>query len=459
MCPILARPDNGPISAETATVPAATGWLDGAWTWITNLPAWVAPATLAGVLLAALVTFPVLRAQARKAGERTAGATLERDRKDRQLLVAALVPAVLFWLAVLTGSARGLIAFGRDNLHWHDGWEYLVPFTLDGVAVSFGVLAFRAIRKERNPDRATRIAWGAMIASAAIQYGHEAGLIDGSALGGGYLALLSLLGMLIFHEFLGQFEDGAAWIKRDNPKFGMRWLTWPTNTACAWFAWRNYPPAEGTKATVGNAVGHLEGVRRAKAQRRTETVDAPAWWTVLAPWARISQLATALAEQRSTVDAERALRENVAADVQRLLAEHDTAIRDLREQHRRETELLRSEAAEQIDTLRAEHAAHVSRIRDRATTAPAGAPARTSVKTAPSSTASESRLSNDEAVELMLKTHPEPGYEWGTREVNRLTGAGFGRVPKLIAAVREHHVRQAGAAGRNTPEDDKEQAS
>jgi hypothetical protein len=37
----------------------------------------------------------------------------------------------------------------------------------------------------------------------------------------------------------------------------LRWLTWPSNTLCAAIAWRNYPPAEGTDATVLNAVDKL----------------------------------------------------------------------------------------------------------------------------------------------------------------------------------------------------------
>lgn len=466
---------HGPMSPEPDVVTTSGGGAWGeTWAWITNLPGWIAPTALAGILTTALLTFPLLRAQARKAGQRTAGVRTEEDRKDRHLLIAALVPAVLFWMAVLTGSARGLIAFGRDTLHWHHGWEYLVPFTLDGVAVSFGVLAFRAIRKERNPDRATYIAWGAMLASAGIQYAHEAGLADGSALGGLYLALLSLLGMLIFHEFLGQFEDGVDWIQRANPKFGLRWITWPSNTLCAWFAWRNYPPDEGTRATVGNAITRLEWVRHKKAVDRAETVDAPAWWMRFTPWIRSAQLAHALTEHRSELVAERALRDNLSTDIRRLMAEYDERLRALRQEHRTEleqaTERGRSEVAEQLEQLRTEHselrtehtalkAEHVSRIRDRNTPAPTGTPARSSTKTAPVQPAPDNRLSNDEAVTLMLAEHPERDYEWGQREVARLTGAGFGRVPKLIAAVREHHDRSAGAGDRNTPEDDTKEQS
>jgi hypothetical protein len=43
-------------------------------------------------------------------------------------------------------------------------------------------------------------------------------------------------------------------IRRENPKFGLRWLTWPTNTLLSAIAWRNRPPAEGTPGMVAAAV-------------------------------------------------------------------------------------------------------------------------------------------------------------------------------------------------------------
>jgi hypothetical protein len=57
--------------------------------------------------------------------------------------------------------------------------------------------------------------------------------------------------MTMFHEFLSQFEDGTEnHVRRENPKFGLRWLTWPSDTLLAAIAWRNYPPAEGSPGTV-----------------------------------------------------------------------------------------------------------------------------------------------------------------------------------------------------------------
>src|SRR4051794_31380680 len=110
-------------------------------------PTWV-PAALAGVLLVIVAaTWPTARRRAYKAGQRAAGHSPTGDRRDQALFIAALIPGFAFLVAVLAGSQRGLVAFGRDNLHWHDGWEFLVPATLDGVGLAFGFLAFRAVRR------------------------------------------------------------------------------------------------------------------------------------------------------------------------------------------------------------------------------------------------------------------------------------------------------------------------
>jgi hypothetical protein len=136
------------------------------------------------------------------------------------------------------------------------------------VSVTFAFLAFRAVRMKKAPDRCYRVVWGAAVASATVNFAYEYTHSGHNIIAGGYLALLSLFGMVMLHEFLDQFEEGAAYVKRGNPKFGLRWITWPTNTFCAAVAWRNYPPGEGTEATVLNAVANLDRVRVLKRANR-----------------------------------------------------------------------------------------------------------------------------------------------------------------------------------------------
>lgn len=261
-----------------------------------------------------------------------------KARRDSQLLIATLVPAALFWLAVLVGSGRGLTAFGRDTLDWHNGWDWIVPATLDGVAVTFAGLAFRALWKGRNPDRARRIVWSATATSASLNFLHELLKDHGNGLGAVYLGILSVLGMAILDEFLGQFEEGAGYIKREKPRFGLRWFTLPYATLCAWLAWTNYPPeleteqgpdgVERTKpVTIRMAIDHLEVVRVAKAEQRNER-DArrstlPAW-TRVAPWIRARKLQAMLDRSNRSIAAERHTTE------QRLRAEQEQALRLLR---------------------------------------------------------------------------------------------------------------------------------
>ena len=199
---------------------------------------WVVLAVLN--MMMTIGTWSTARRRMRRAGQRVANPGLvsgPAKAKDTALTVAAMIPAALFWAMVLAGSFHGLIAFGRQVLGWHDGWEYLVPGTLDGVSVTFAFLAFRAVRKQKAPDRCYRVVWGAALASATVNFAHEYTHSGHNIVAGGYLALLSPFGMVMFHEFLDQFEEGASYIKRANPKFGLRWITWPTNTFCAAVAW------------------------------------------------------------------------------------------------------------------------------------------------------------------------------------------------------------------------------
>lgn len=423
------------------------------------IPGRVWAVAFGALFIGSVILLPVLRVQARKAGARSAGATSASDRRDRVLLWASLTPAFLFWLAVVAGSFRGLTAFGRQALHWRDGWDWLVPFTLDGIAVAFGILAFRAINARRSPDRSMRIAWTAMLASSAINFFHEANT-TGSYLGGGYLGVLSLFGMLIFHEFLAQFEDGAEgeWIRRTAPKFGMRWLTWPSNTACAWVAWRNYPPADGTKATVANAVAHLERVRADKRTRAAaEFTPRPTGWARILPNVRAKQLDAALAartaeraEMSARLDAVMA---DFAAAEQRWseraekLAEQVTALGTERDAERVrvadaersavEAEQRAGALAEQVSALKAE--------RRKPATGARGKKAPEQPEPDPEHKPGAPRLSDAEAVAVLLSEHPEHTYAWTSREVHRLTGAGFGRIPKLLAMVAERHAKTSGA--------------
>ena len=90
---------------------------------------------------------------------------------------------------------------------------------------------------------------------------------------GVYLAALSVFGMVIFHEFLAQFEEGAEYVRRNKrPPWGLRWFTSPYTTFCGAVAWENFPPADGTLATVLNGLANLERARAIKRNAAEERI-------------------------------------------------------------------------------------------------------------------------------------------------------------------------------------------
>jgi hypothetical protein len=116
------------------------------------VPVGVWATIIVGNLLATIFT----RSWAGRRVRRVGAAPLRRAGvMEIALTVAAMVPAGLFWLMVLAGSLHGLVAFGRDVVGWRDGWEYLVPGTLDGVSVTFAFLAFRARGASPSPAGGT----------------------------------------------------------------------------------------------------------------------------------------------------------------------------------------------------------------------------------------------------------------------------------------------------------------
>src|SRR5262245_1792371 len=89
------------------------------------------PAGVWATLVAANVVRPIAMwrlagRRLRWAGQRTTHPDLLSSRaraKDTALTAASMIPAALFWAMVLAGSLHGLVAFGRDVVGWHDGWE------------------------------------------------------------------------------------------------------------------------------------------------------------------------------------------------------------------------------------------------------------------------------------------------------------------------------------------------
>ncbi|WP_431728543.1 hypothetical protein [Verrucosispora sp. TAA-831] len=316
--------DNGPawwqraFEAVGAALDTVPGWL------------WLALAT------ALFIALLVMRRRIDKAHRFAVPKTGDKPKKLGALFAVAVAFAGLLWAGVLVGSGKNLIGWARDTLNWRDGWDWLVPWTLDGVAIAFALLMFVAVKVGRPTGRAYRVVWGATITSATIGFSHEYDGTAASLAAAGYLGLLALGAMAILHELLDMFRShSGVKVARVNPVFGFRWVTWPTNTAAAWFAWQNHPPKPlpagasdeqiAWHGSVGHAVRHLNTVRRAKRIHAYEVdrfaggVPAVGWarWN---PILRVRELSAALADLRQSAAAElAATRADAAANLARVV--------------------------------------------------------------------------------------------------------------------------------------------
>lgn len=237
----------------------------------TVVPTWVMVIVVGVLTLSLLGGVPLARAAGRRRGHRLAHpelfTKLGEKAKDTALFLAALVPSILVWLAVMGVSFVGLTGFAADVMKWHHWTNMLVPLSLDGISVSFGAWAFVAVKRGRHPGRAYKIVAAAATMSAVLNFvhGHE----KYSVWAGGYLAFLSFAGMAMFHELLDQFMaalDDEVALKTRYPRFGQRWLYAPISTFAARRTWIVHPPGD-LKPTVENALEWHQQVRATKAVR------------------------------------------------------------------------------------------------------------------------------------------------------------------------------------------------
>lgn len=226
---------------------------------------------LLGLVIIGAVLMAISRGRTRKRALSWAENASNRERlKDKALFLAALVPSLLVWLAVMGVSFIGLTGFARDVMHWNHWTNMLVPLSLDGISVSFGAWAFVAVKRGRHPGRSYKIVLAAATMSAVLNFVH--GRTEYSIWAGGYLAFLSFAGMAMFHELLDQFmaqlDDDALFRGIKKPRFGERWLWAPVTTFQARKAWIVYPVPVVVKPTIGNSLKHLERVQEALGKKK-----------------------------------------------------------------------------------------------------------------------------------------------------------------------------------------------
>ncbi|KAA6215295.1 DUF2637 domain-containing protein [Streptomyces albofaciens JCM 4342] len=231
---------------------------------------WLAPGVLLLVGVTAAVVV-VLR------GRRTADATPGEDswersqeRRRRKEAVYGTASYVLLFCCAAVAAAlsfHGLVGFGVSNLNLSGGWEYLVPFGLDGAAMFCSVLAVREASHGDAALGSRLLVW--LFAGAAAWFnwvhaprgfGH-----DGAPQ---FFAGMSLSAAVLFDRALKQTRRAAlreqGLVPRPLPQIRVvRWLRAPRETFGAW----SLMLLEGVR-TLDEAVEEVREDRRQNERNR-----------------------------------------------------------------------------------------------------------------------------------------------------------------------------------------------
>jgi len=202
---------------------------------------WLLPGA---VLLLGLLAAVAVLARGKRAGEKTnsedSWERTEERRRRKEAVYATASYVLLFCCAAVAAalSFHGLVGFGEQNLNLSGGWQYLVPFGLDGAAMFCSVLA---VREASHGDAAlgSRIlVWTFAAAAAWFNWVHAPRGM-GHAGAPHFFAGMSLSAAVLFDRALKQTRRAAlreqGLVPRPLPQIRIvRWLRAPRETYGAW---------------------------------------------------------------------------------------------------------------------------------------------------------------------------------------------------------------------------------
>ncbi|MBC9726511.1 DUF2637 domain-containing protein [Streptomyces sp. TRM68367] len=203
---------------------------------------WLLPGAvlLLGMLAAVAVLARGKNAAGKDANADDSWERMEERRRRKEALYGTVSYVLLFCCAAVAAalSFHGLVGFGEQNLGLHDGWQYLVPFGLDGAAMFCSVLA---VREASHGDAAlgSRIlVWTFAFAAAWFNWVH-APRGTGHAGAPHFFAGMSLSAAVLFDRALKQTRRAAlreqGLVPRPLPQIRIvRWLRAPRETYKAW---------------------------------------------------------------------------------------------------------------------------------------------------------------------------------------------------------------------------------
>ncbi|GAA1896489.1 DUF2637 domain-containing protein [Streptomyces durmitorensis] len=240
---------------------------------------WLLPG---GVLLLGMLVAVAVLARGKRAGQKAAASassddTWERseERRRRKEAVYGTASYVLLFCCAAVAAAlsfHGLVGFGRQNLNLTGGWEYLVPFGLDGAAMFCSVLAVREASHGDAALGSRLLVWTFAGAAAWFNWVHAPrGL--GHAGAPQFFAGMSLSAAVLFDRALKQTRRAAlreqGLVPRPLPQIRIvRWLRAPRETFGAW----SLMLLEGVR-TLDEAVEEVREDRREKERTRTTRRD------------------------------------------------------------------------------------------------------------------------------------------------------------------------------------------
>ncbi|MFH8473474.1 DUF2637 domain-containing protein [Streptomyces sp. NPDC018000] len=236
---------------------------------------WLLPGAvlLVGVLAAVAVVTRGKRAAGKAATEDSWERSEERRRR-KEALYATASYVLLFCCAAVAAalSFHGLVGFGKQNLGLSGGWEYLVPFGLDGAAMFCSVLAVREASHGDAALGSRLLVWTFAGAAAWFNWVHAPRGI-GHAGAPHFFAGMSLSAAVLFDRALKQTRRAAlreqGLVPRPLPQIRIvRWLRAPRETFGAW----SLMLLEGVR-TLDEAVEEVREDRREKEQNRLRRKD------------------------------------------------------------------------------------------------------------------------------------------------------------------------------------------
>ncbi|MFC9424207.1 DUF2637 domain-containing protein [Streptomyces sp. NPDC056987] len=231
---------------------------------------WLIPIVV--LVVGALVTVAVLaggkRAREKPAVEDSWERSEERRRRKEAIYGMASY-ALLFCCAAVAAalSFKGLVGFGQENLGLSGGWEYLVPFGLDGAAMFCSVLAVREASHGDAALGSRLLVWTFAGAAAWFNWVHAPTGI-GHEGAPHFFAGMSLSAAVLFDRALKQTRRAAlreqGLVPRPLPQIRIvRWLRAPRETFAAW----SLMLLENVR-TLDEAVDEVREDRRQKEQGR-----------------------------------------------------------------------------------------------------------------------------------------------------------------------------------------------